>query len=82
MVKTEEDVTDQTMKLNHYNNYKQKLAATETRRSAWYRYFFTRDADFTVKGNPYIDNNKSDVYSAKTGFYNTHTNKFRDHLQN
>jgi len=82
MVKNEADVTEHTMKLNHYNSYKSQLAEKERKQSAWYRYFFTRDADFTVKGNPYIDNNKADVYSPSTGFYNTHTNKFRDHLQN
>jgi len=82
MVKNEADVTEHTMKLNHYNSYKSKLAGEERKRSAWYRYFFTKDADFTVKGNPYVENNKADVYNPSNNFYNTHTNKFRDHLQN
>ena len=76
------DVTEHTARLTHYNAYKREQGAIDRKRSAWYRYFFTSDADFTVKGNPYAEHNKKDVYNPNTGFYNTYTNKFADHLQN
>ena len=46
-----------------------------------YRYFFTQDANFELKDNPYRNNHSDDVYDANKGYLSTYTNDFRDHVR-
>ena len=76
-----DDVTEQTMLKTAYNSKKKALAAEDRKKSSWYRYLFPWDADFNVRGNPYAEVHKHDVFNSRDGYYSTYTNKFRDHLQ-
>lgn len=75
------DITQETMKTSLYASEKWKQAAENRKKSAWYRYFFTRDADFEVKENPYAHYHRQDVYNSNRGTYSSLTNDFQDHLQ-
>ena len=46
-----------------------------------YRYFFTQDADFELKENPYRKAHPDDVYDPKKPYYDTYSNSFRDHVR-
>ena len=46
-----------------------------------YRYFFTQDADFELKENPYRNAHPDDVYDPKKPYYSTYSNSFRDHCR-
>ena len=69
------------MKTSLYADEKRKQAAENRKKSAWYRYFFTLDADFEVKENPYSHYSKKDIFNSKNSRYSTYTNDFHEHLQ-
>ena len=52
---------------------------SEGKSSPIYRYFFARDADFTVKENPYRSNHSEDVWNHNEGLYTGYSNDFRSH---
>ena len=76
-----EDVTHKTMLENAYISKRAASQKGASKSSAWYRYLFAADADWTIKGNPYAHHHKHDVYSSGNGYYSTYTNDFRDHMQ-
>ena len=61
-----------------YNKYRNK---GDENKGALYRYFFTKDADFELKTNPYRNRHPDDCYNPKKPFYPTYSNSFRDHYQ-
>jgi hypothetical protein len=75
------DITEETMKTSLYAAEKKKQAKANMKKSAWYRYFFTLDADFEVKENPYAHYSKQDIYNTKNSRYATYTNDFYEHHQ-
>jgi hypothetical protein len=75
------DITLDTMKTTLYGAEKRKQNAIDRKRSAWYRYFFTLDADFEVKENPYAHYHKTDIFNSKSVTYSSYTNDFPEHLQ-
>jgi hypothetical protein len=84
MVKNERktrDITAETMKTTLYAAEKKKQAEANRKKSAWYRYFFTLDADFEVRENPYAHYHKRDIFNSKTSLYTSPTNDFHEHLQ-
>ena len=48
------------------------------KRSSIYRYFYDRDADFTLKDNPYAVH-PEDRWDSRKGHYSTYTNRFGEH---
>ena len=54
---------------------------SEGKRSPLYRFFMARDADYTIKENPYQTNHPDDVWDEKKGWYQTYTNNFGQHHQ-
>ena len=51
------------------------------KRSPLYRYFMARDADFTIKENPYQKMHPDDVWDPRKGHYSTYSNSFQQHHQ-
>jgi len=49
------------------------------KRSPLYRYFMARDADFTIKENPYQKVHPDDVWDPRKGHYSTYSNSFQQH---
>ena len=74
-------LTEQTVKEIHYNSYRNARKAEDRKRSAWYRYFFALDADFSVKENPYVTQHPKDVYNREDMRFVTYSNRFSDHTQ-
>ena len=54
---------------------------SEGKRSPLYRYFMARDADFSLKENPYRNTHAEDVWDARKGHYATYSNRFVEHHQ-
>ena len=76
MVDTQESIMERTMKKDQYMVLKKE---GEGKRSPIYRFFFARDADFTVKENPYANAHREDVWNHKEAMYSDYGNDFRDH---
>ena len=56
------------------------------RGSSWretplFRFFFAREADFTIKKNPYTSLHHEDVWDDRKGQFSTYSNRFGDHHQ-
>jgi hypothetical protein len=78
MVKQHEgDLTHRTMLEAQYNNKQQ----SSFKSSALYRFFMGRDADFTIRENPYAKLHPEDVWNSQRGHYTTYTNNFGQHHQ-
>lgn len=75
------DVTNETMKQSLYKSHQAANAGQERKRSAWYRYFWSPDADWTVKENPYESTHKHDVFNSRQSLYSSLTNDFWSHMQ-
>ena len=54
---------------------------SDVKRSALYRFFMARDADFSLKDNPYRKAHPEDVWDSRKAQYSTYTNRFGDHHQ-
>ena len=78
MVKQEEDVTTVTMLDSQYVNRRNE---SNWKRNPIYRYFMGRDADYTIKENPYRNTHHEDVWDSRKGHYPTYTNSFGEHHQ-
>ena len=78
MVKEPEfDHTHDTMMKSQYV----PLHETSGKRSPIYRFFFARDADFTIKENPYQKMHPDDIWDPRKGQYSTYSNNFGQHHQ-
>ena len=78
MVKQDEsDLTRRTMEEAQYFN----KSGTDLKSSSLYRFFMARDADFTIKENPYAKLHPEDVWNASRPHYASYTNRFGDHHQ-
>jgi len=79
MVKQDEnDLTRRTMEEAQYFS---KSGGEGFRSSALFRFFFARDADFTIRENPYAKLHPEDVWDSRKGHYSTYTNNFGQHHQ-
>ena len=76
MVEQTKDVTYQSMKEGQYVPARK----WDVKRSAVYRYFFDRDADFTLKDNPYAVH-PEDRWDSRKGHFSTYSNTFGQHHQ-
>ena len=76
MVKQVHDDTEQSMLRNQY---KKHMNLGDEKKGILYRYFFTKDADFELKYNPYRNSHPDDVFNPKKPVYPTYSNDFRDH---
>ena len=74
----EDDVTKQSMLRNVYNKHSN---LGDEKKGMFRRYFFSKDADFNLKYNPYRNSNHLDVYDPSKPIYPTVSNDFRDHLR-
>jgi len=79
MVDQPEDLTTKTMLDSQYVERRNDL--TDGKRSPLYRFFLARDADFTIKENPYRSQHPEDVWNSKVGQYATYSNNFGEHHQ-
>ena len=78
MVKQDEgDLTRRTMEEAQYFS----KSGEGFRSSALFRFFFARDADFTIRENPYAKLHPEDVWDSRKGQYSTYTNNFGQHHQ-
>ena len=77
----ENDVTLHTMKMAHYGSYRAAEAKKDFYRSAFYRFFRPEQADWSIRENPYVGNNKHDVYSLEHPSASFGHNDFRSHYQ-
>ena len=77
MVKQEEDLTTRTMKEAQYV----KEGQTPWKQTPLYRFFMGRDADYTVRENPYQKLHPEDVWDSRKGQYSTYATRFGDHHQ-
>jgi len=77
MVKPADDLTWSTMLESQYINRQQ----SGWKSSPIYRYFMARDADFTIKANPYEKLHPEDVWDPRVGRFSTYTNRFGEHHQ-
>ena len=71
----ERDITRETMERDLYGK------GSEGKKSPIYRYFFPRDADFTIKENPYTNANREDIWDHRKAQYPTYGNNFGAHHQ-
>ena len=80
MVQQEEnDHMRRTMEQAQY--MKQYNAKTSWKETPLYRFFMARDADFTIKDNPYQKLHPEDVWDRRVGHYSTYSNSFGKHHQ-
>ena len=77
VAKPENDVTRDTMEKDLYINKQ----GSSIKSSPFYRYFFARDADFTIKENPFDKYHKDDIWDHRKGHYATYGNNFGEHHQ-
>ena len=75
----EGDLTRETMLDSQYKERRNNL--TDGKRSPLYIFFMGRDADFTIKENPYRNNHPEDVWDHRKGQYATYSNRFGEHHQ-
>ena len=61
--------------------YVERRNLTDGKRSPLFRYFMARDADFTIKDNPYRSMHSEDIWDARKGHYPTYSNSFGEHHQ-
>lgn len=74
----EDDVTRRSMMESQYI-LEGKKAASEGKRNPIYRYFLARDADFTIKENPYANRHPEDIWDSRKGHFASITNRFGEH---
>ena len=75
MVKPDEDdITYKTMLPALYTKHR----TGQYKSSAWYRFLFPADADFTVKDNPYRKYSHNEVFSTQNRRYSSY-NEYADH---
>ena len=80
MVKSEQaDQTEETMLSSQYMTRDNKF--TDGKRSPLYRFFMGRDADYTIKANPYRTSHPEDIWDARKGHFATYSNSFGEHHQ-
>lgn len=72
-----ESVTHQTMLRAQYVPKRE----SSFKQSAVYRYFMGRDADYTIKQNPYQVAHPDDVWDSRKGHYSSYSNNFPQHHQ-
>ena len=72
----DDDVTENSMARAVYIRHRH---LDDTKRGNFYRYFFSQDADFTLKNNPYRNAHHDDVYNPAKPYYSTYANSYRDH---
>ena len=73
------DVSMTSMKQQTYQKHKN---LGDAKKGVFYRYFFTQDANFELKENPYRNNHPDDVYDAKKQYVTTYASAgFRDHVR-
>ena len=77
MVDTPKDLTRETMLESQYVTKREG----EGKRSPLFRFFLARDADFTVKENPYQKMHPDDVWDPRKGHYSTYSSDFPSHVQ-
>ena len=77
MVAKPKDSTTTSMLEAQYVNKRE----SEGKRSPLYRFFMARDADFTIKENPYAKVHADDIWDNRKGHFATYTNKFGEHHQ-
>ena len=79
MVKTPEgeSIINKTMKEAQYV----PESSFSWKRTPLYRFFMGRDADYTIKENPYQTAHPDDVWDSRKGHYTTYSNNFSAHHQ-
>ena len=77
MVKQPGDMTKETMLEAQYINKSGSSWST----SPLYRFFFAREADWSIKENPYANSHSEDVWDSRKGQFSTYSNRFGDHHQ-
>lgn len=75
-----DESVEKQMRYKMYVKTRRAQDAKDSKKSAWYRYFFPNHADWNVKENPYATHHKTEVFTTKNNLYPTKTNDFRDHL--
>ena len=81
MVKSpeEDDASHRSMKAASYQKHRN---LGNENKGVLYRYFFTQDADFELKENPYRNAHPDDVYNPKNQYLTTYaTAGYRDHVR-
>ena len=67
------------MRESAYMTYKNQKASQDTKKAAWYRYLFPKDADYSSSTKHVIDAHPNDRFNPANGYYTTYSNNFRDH---
>ena len=75
----DDDASIRSMKQQSYQKHRN---IGNERKGVLYRYFFTQDADFELKENPYRNNHPDDVYDARKQYVSTYASShYRDHVR-
>ena len=77
----EEDENDVTKRSMLQQSYVKHSKLGDEGKGILYRYFFTQDADFELKSNPYRTHHPDDAFDPSKPYYPTHSNDFRDHCR-
>lgn len=81
MIKNVED-DDASLRSMKSASYQKHRNIGNENKGVLYRYFFTQDADFELKENPYRNAHPDDVYNPKTQYLTTYaTSHYRDHVR-
>ena len=78
--KEEMDITEKTMRMAHYQSFRNEEYKKDKKHGTWYRLFFPNDADYSVTRNPSSQTHRENVYNPANNYYARPNNNLRHHL--